>query len=92
MPLMKGNSRLMAAPLINDHTVGGLYRMTGEFDDGGDDSSSPPEYSSLSECIVIPDSVRSLRGSLDDIGGERAMSPREEEEDGEKAGDSIAFG
>lgn len=64
MPLMNGSNRLMAAPRNNDQTVGGLYRMTGEPEEGGEvDSSSPGEYCSLSECIVMPDSARWLVAS-----------------------------
>lgn len=38
--------------------------MMGEPEDGGDgESSSPGEYCSLSECIVMPDSARWLDGS-----------------------------
>lgn len=69
MPLMNGSKRLMAAPLNNDHKVGGLYRMTGEPVEGGDAEglSSPGEYCSLSECMVMPDSVRLLDGSSEAI-------------------------
>jgi len=62
----------MAAPRNIDHGVGGLYRMTGDDEDsGGDeaDSSSPAEYCSLSECIVMPLSASRLDESCwDDIG------------------------
>ena len=62
----------MAAPRNIDHSVGGLYRMTGDDEDsGGDeaDSSSPAEYCSLSECIVMPLSASRLDESCwDDIG------------------------
>ncbi len=48
MPLMKGSSKLMAAPRSSDHTVGGRYSTMGdgdgEDDDPGDvDNSSPPD-------------------------------------------------
>jgi hypothetical protein len=65
---MNGSNKLMAAPRINDHTVGGLYRMTGEPDDCGDaERSSPAEYCSLSECIVTPESARGFDGSSEAI-------------------------
>lgn len=34
-PFTKGNSRFMAAPLINPHRVGGLYKIMGEEDEEG---------------------------------------------------------
>ena len=40
--------------------------MTGELDDDGDDTSSPGEYCSLSDRIVMPESARCvLRSSVD---------------------------
>lgn len=59
MPLTKGRKRLIAAPRRIDQKVGGWYRMTaGDDEDGGDvEMSSPPEYCSLSDGIVTPDSA-----------------------------------
>jgi hypothetical protein len=66
MPLMKGRIRLMATPRIRDHAVGGLYRIRcgdSEEDGGDEEISSPVEYCSLSECIVMPDSASGLCSS-----------------------------
>jgi hypothetical protein len=65
---MKGNNKLIAAPLNNPHIVGGVYSIIrGELDeDGGDgEMSSLPEYCSESEGMVIEDSVK---GSEDMVG------------------------
>lgn len=63
---MNGSTKLMAALRISDQAVGGLYRMTGEFDDDGDDTSLPGEYCSLSDRMVTPESARcALRSSVD---------------------------
>ncbi|KAK5993773.1 hypothetical protein PT974_07210 [Cladobotryum mycophilum] len=68
MPFINGNTKLMATPRINDHAVGGLYRITGELDEVIEgESSSPGEYCSLSERIVTPDSARWLLKSSVDI-------------------------
>jgi hypothetical protein len=66
----------MAAPRIVDQKVGGLYSMTGDPDDGGEArsspaESSPAEYCSLSECIVMPDSASGFVESSEAIGGKR---------------------
>jgi hypothetical protein len=60
IPLTNGRSRLMAAPRIRPHNVGGLYNIKGvdELEPGDAERPSPAEYCSLSECIVIPDSAR----------------------------------
>ncbi len=40
-PLTKGKSRLIAAPLIKLHIVGGEYKISGELEeDGGEGESS----------------------------------------------------
>lgn len=63
---MNGSTKLMAALRIKVQAVGGLYRMTGEFDDDGDDTSLPGEYCSLSDRMVTPESARwALRSSVD---------------------------
>jgi len=68
MPLMNGSIRLIAAPLISPQTVGGRYRTTGEPKEGGDpERSSAPEYCSLSEGTVTPDSVIGFVGSSEAI-------------------------
>lgn len=61
-PLINGNRRLIAAPRSKLHSVGGEYRIIGEFEeDGGDgESSSLPEYCSLSERMVMEDSDRGI--------------------------------
>ena len=67
-PLMKGNSRLIAAPRRRPQSVGGLYNIIGgelEEDGGDGEISSLPEYCSESEGIVIDDSVKGLAGSED---------------------------
>ena len=47
--------------------------MAGEEDEGGDvEISSPPEYCSLSERIVTPDSARWLERSSEAIAGLRS--------------------
>jgi len=57
----------MAAPRKMDQMVGGWYRMTaGDEDEGGEaDSSSWPEYCSLSDRMVTPDSAMGFGGSSD---------------------------
>lgn len=69
MPLMKGSNRLITAPRMRPQSVGGWYRiMAGDPDEGGDvDSSSAPEYCSLSERTVTPDSAIGFVGSSEDI-------------------------
>lgn len=39
-PLTKGKRRLIAAPLINPHMVGGEYRISGELEEEGGDGES----------------------------------------------------
>lgn len=78
IPFTKGNTRLIAAPLINDHIVGGWYIITGcsplplLFDDdcgGLDEGGERDEYGSESEGIVRPEAERSRDGE-----GERSIA------------------
>jgi hypothetical protein len=66
---MKGNNKLIAAPLRRPHRVGGLYRIIGELDDEGGDGerSSLAEYCSESDGIVIEDSVNGFGFSSEDM-------------------------
>lgn len=69
---MNGNSRLIAAPRSNPHSVGGVYRIIGgelEEDGGEGEMSSLPEYCSESEGIVMEDSVKGLTRSSEDMAG-----------------------
>jgi len=66
IPLTKGRSRLIAAPLNIDHTVGGLYMMTGAspllFDEdcgGEEDGGDSDEYGSESDGMVSCEAERS---------------------------------
>jgi hypothetical protein len=70
--LTKGNNRLIAAPRIKPHKLGGEYRIIGGEleEDGGDmESSSLPEYCSESEGMVSDDSVKVSGRSLEDMMG-----------------------
>jgi hypothetical protein len=68
MPLINGSSRLMAAPRIRDQMVGGVYRIMGDDDEGGEvESSSPDGYCSLSDLIVTPDSAMGFDDSSEDM-------------------------
>lgn len=72
-PLMKGNSRLIAAPRTKPHRVGGVYSIIGgelEEDGGDGEISSLPEYCSESEGMVIEDSVKALIRSSEDMAGD----------------------
>lgn len=58
----------MVAPRSKDQRVGGWYRMTaGEDDEGGDVEMSSPEYCSLSDRIVTPDSAMGFGASSEDM-------------------------
>jgi hypothetical protein len=69
-PFTNGSSRLMAAPLNIDHTVGGWYIMTGccsplllDDDCGGlEEGGERDEYGSESEGMVRPEAERSREG------------------------------
>ena len=69
---MNGKTRLIAAPRIKPHRLGGVYNTTGDGleEDGGDiDISSLPEYCSESEGMVTEESVMGLGRSWDDMAG-----------------------
>jgi hypothetical protein len=62
-PLIKGSSRLMAAPRRTPQSVGGVYSIIGgelEVEGGEGEISSFPEYCSESDGMVIADSLKGL--------------------------------
>jgi len=59
---------LIAAPLNKLHIVGGEYRISGELEEEGGEgdrsSGTELEYCSLSERMVMEDSVRVFRSAM----------------------------